>query len=87
MNCSNETSFEAFHTEVKLRIESFDMDRDLFSDPNENYRQFEEIILKQKLNTLHQKLSGLKSININYPAGWYTVFQILSNFAINYFLS
>ena len=63
------------------------MDRDLFSDPNENYWQFEEIILKQKLNTLHQKLSGLKGININYPARWHTVFQILSNFEINYFLS
>ena len=45
INCSDETSFEAFHNGVKSRIESFDMEQNLFSDPNENW----------KLNTLHQK--------------------------------
>ena len=55
INCSDESSFEAFHSEVKSRIESFDMDRDLFSDPNENNLQFEEIILKAKAKYLAPK--------------------------------
>ena len=48
INCSDETSFEAYHSEVKSRIENLNMDPDLFSDPNDNYRQFEEIILNAK---------------------------------------
>ena len=60
INCSDETSFEAFHSEVKSHIESFDMDRDLFSDPNENYRQFEEIILKAKAKYLAPKTVRFK---------------------------
>ena len=74
INCSDATSFEAFNSEVKSHIESFDMDRDLFSDPNENYRQFEELILKAKAKYLEPKTVRFKSININYPAGWQTVF-------------
>ena len=60
INCSDETSFEAFHSEIKSHIESFDMDRDLFSDPNENYRQFEEIILKAKAKYLAPKTVRFK---------------------------
>ena len=69
INRTDEISFEAFHSEVKSRIESFDMDLDLFSDPNETYRQFEEIILHAKSKHLSPKLLGLKNINTNYPSG------------------
>ena len=60
INCWDETSFEAFHSKVKSHIESLDMNRDLFSDPNENYRQFEEIILKAKAKYLAPKTARFK---------------------------
>ena len=60
INRTDEISFEAFHSEVKSRIESFDMDLDLFSDPNENYRQFEEIILHAKSKHLSPKTVRFK---------------------------
>ena len=60
INCSDETSFEAFHSEVKSRIENLNMDPDLFSDPNDNYRQFEEIILNAKAKHLAPKTVRFK---------------------------
>ena len=60
INCSDETSFEAFHSEVKSRIENLNMDPDLFSDPNDNYRQFEEIILNAKAKHLAPKTIRFK---------------------------
>ena len=60
INCSDETSFEAFHSEVKSRIENLNMDPDLFSDPNVNYRQFEEIILNVKAKHLAPKTVRFK---------------------------
>ena len=36
------------------------MDRDLFSDPNENYRQFEEIFFKAKAKYLAPKTVRFK---------------------------
>ena len=60
INRTDETSFEAFHSEVKSRIESFNMNLDLFSDPNENYRQFEEIILHAKSKHLSPKTVRFK---------------------------
>ena len=55
INCSDETSFETFHSEVKSRIENLNMDPDLLSDPNDNYCQFEEIILNTKAKHLAPK--------------------------------
>ena len=60
INCSDETSFEAFHSEVKSRIENLNMDPDLFSDPNDNYLQFEEIILNAKAKHLAPKTVRFK---------------------------
>ena len=60
INCSDETSFEAFHSEVKSRIENLNMDPDLFSDPNDNYRRFEEIILNAKAKHLAPKTIRFK---------------------------
>ena len=60
INCSDETSFEAFHSEVKSHIENLNMDPDLFSDPNDNYRQFEEIIVNAKAKHLAPKTVRFK---------------------------
>ena len=66
INCSDETSFEAFHSEVKYGIENLNIDPDLFNDRNDNYRQFEEIILNAKAKHLAPKKPlGLKSTNMN----------------------
>ena len=41
INRSDEDSFKAFHDEVHSRLLNFNMNPDLFCDPNENYKQFE----------------------------------------------
>ena len=48
INRSDENSSKAFYDEVHSRLLNSNMDRDLFCDPNENYKQLEEIILSTK---------------------------------------
>ena len=64
INRSNDNSFKTFHDEIKSYFDTFEMDPDLFCDPNINYQHFAEI-----LNILLQKQSNLKSINTDYPSG------------------
>ena len=45
INRSDDNSFLAFHDEIKSHFDTFEMDPDLFCDPNINYQRFEEILL------------------------------------------
>ena len=45
INRSDDYSFQAFHDEIKSHFDTFDMDPDLFCDPNINYERFKEIHL------------------------------------------
>ena len=74
INRSHGDLFKAFHDEVHSRLLNSNMNADLFCDPNENYKQFEEIILTAKTKHLAPKLVRFKSISINYHHGWQPAF-------------
>ena len=48
------------------------MDRDLFCDPNENYQQFEDIILNAKVKHLAPKTVKLKKKKKHKLSQWMT---------------
>ena len=60
INCSDDNSFQAFHDEIKWDFDTFEMDPDLFCDPNINYQCFEEILLNAKSNHLAPKTVKFK---------------------------
>ena len=66
INCSDENSFRAFYDEVHPCLLNSNMNLDLFCDPNENYKQFEGIILSAKAKHLAPKMIKHKNKkNIN----------------------
>ena len=74
INRTDETSFKAFHSEVKSRIESLDMDLDLLMIQTKITDNLKKLSYMQNQNISHQKPSGLKHISTNYPNGWRMVF-------------
>ena len=60
INRSDEDSFKAFDDEVHSSLLNSNMNPDLFCDPNENFKQFEEINLNAKAKYLGPKLVRLK---------------------------
>ena len=60
INRTDDSSFKAFCEEVNARLENADFNSDLFRDPNENYQQFEEIILSTKAKHLAPKTVRFK---------------------------
>ena len=60
INRSDDNSFQAFHDEIKSHFDTFEMDPDLFCDPNINYQRFEEILLNAKSRHLSPKTVKFK---------------------------
>ena len=60
INRSDDNSFLAFHDEIKSHFDTFEMDPDLFCDPNINYQRFEEILLNAKSKHLSPKTVKFK---------------------------
>ena len=58
---SDENSFRAFYDEVDSRLLNSNMNPNLFCDPNEKYKQFDEMILSAKAKHLAPQIIKYKN--------------------------
>ena len=60
MNNNSESAFQSFSREISTSLENWNLNRNLFGDPNENYNMLENIILQAKSKYLSPKTVRFK---------------------------
>ena len=60
MNNNSESAFQSFSREISTSLENWNLNRNLFGDPNENYNMLENIILQAKSKYLSPKTVHFK---------------------------
>ena len=60
VNNNSESAFQSFSREISTSLENWNLNRNLFGDPNENYNMMENIILQAKSKYLSPKTVRFK---------------------------